>query len=305
MSEISAKWADRVKQVSIRRLYRSARIGIYDEDVLQDVGYALFARCVDIAAVADAFGRGKVHVPCPKCKTRVQRRVDPLYGLEGHGEGSGWFECPHCGKRLLWSECRKSLREKPRCFDCRTILRGANPLRCSCGKEWGPKAYHRSVGARVRLPCPACHTVIRKPDQIQRKPDRATADEQMRCPKCQGVAVHVAGQIRCDTCGFRRRWREYRKVLKRRDERLECPDCGQIFTWQTWRKEARSLTTGNPQPARDFAESWPKCKTAKARMMQIDSLLQTLHGQGPLAPLFIEGDQRSIRILLDELASQV
>ncbi|MDE2886961.1 MAG: hypothetical protein OXR72_02035 [Gemmatimonadota bacterium] len=40
-------------------------------------------------------------------------------------------------------------------------------------------------------------------------------------------------------------------------------------------------------------------------MLKIDSLLQTLHGRGPLAPLFIEGDERSIRALLDELASQV
>ena len=38
--------------------------------------------------------------------------------------------------------------------------------------------------------------------------------------------------------------------------------------------------------------------------MKIDFLLQTLHGQGPLAPLFIEGDEDSIRRLLDELASQ-
>ncbi|MDE3258469.1 MAG: hypothetical protein OYM47_11590 [Gemmatimonadota bacterium] len=40
-------------------------------------------------------------------------------------------------------------------------------------------------------------------------------------------------------------------------------------------------------------------------MLQIDLLLQTLHGRGPLAPLFIEGDERRIRALLDELASQV
>lgn len=39
-------------------------------------------------------------------------------------------------------------------------------------------------------------------------------------------------------------------------------------------------------------------------MIQIDLLLQKLHGQGPLAPLFIEGDEASIRTLLDELASQ-
>lgn len=40
-------------------------------------------------------------------------------------------------------------------------------------------------------------------------------------------------------------------------------------------------------------------------MIKVDSLLQTLHGRGPLAPLFIEGDEHSIRTLLDELAQQV
>jgi hypothetical protein len=37
--------------------------------------------------------------------------------------------------------------------------------------------------------------------------------------------------------------------------------------------------------------------------MLIDFLLQTLHGQGPLAPMYIVGDEQSIRRLLDELAT--
>ena len=276
---------------------------------------------------------------------RVQRRIDPLFGLEGHGDRSRWFQCPHCSKRLLWTECRKALREKPRCFDCHTLLKGTNPLWCNCGKKWDPKAYHRSVGSRVRLPCPACNSVIRKPESPDsQEGDRQATEEQVLCPKCEGTAHHVGGDIQCAECGYKKRWRDYRKGLKRRqvlcpkcegtahhvggdiqcaecgykkrwrdyrkglkrrDERLECPGCGHIFMWQAWRKSAKPLTTGNPQPARDFAESWPKCSTPEKQMMKIDFLLQTLHGQGPLAPLFIEGDKDSIRALLDELASQI
>ena len=40
-------------------------------------------------------------------------------------------------------------------------------------------------------------------------------------------------------------------------------------------------------------------------MMQIDSLLQALHGRGALAPLFLDGNEVSIREMLDELASQL
>ena len=38
-------------------------------------------------------------------------------------------------------------------------------------------------------------------------------------------------------------------------------------------------------------------------MMHIDFLVQALHGQGALAPVFIEGSKDSIRQLLDELAA--
>jgi hypothetical protein len=40
-------------------------------------------------------------------------------------------------------------------------------------------------------------------------------------------------------------------------------------------------------------------------MIQIDRLLQALHGRGALAPLFIVGDARNIRQMLDEFASQI
>ena len=296
------KWADRLAQVEIRRLYRSAVVGIYDEEALQEVGTALFARCLDIAAVADAFSRGSV--PCPKCDRKVQRRIDPLYRLEGHGDQSSWFRCSACGIRLLWSNCRKTLREHPRCFACGGFLAGRNILRCNCGKEWSRAPYHRSVGRRVRLPCPACHSLVRRPEARKDGSSASPGSETVSCPECDGMAVHEGGEIRCDSCGFRRRWGDFRRGLKRRDERLECPSCRYAFTWQKWRKSAQSLATGNPQPARDFVQSWPRCRTPRGQMIQIDSLLQKLHGQGPLAPLFIEGDEASIRTLLDELASQ-
>ena len=180
-------------------------------------------------------------------------------------------------------------------------------MRCRCGKVWDRKAYHRSVKTRVRLPCPHCVLMIRKPalERTEQVVRHRRSRPEIECPKCQAVAFHVRGNIECTSCGYTRRWRDYRKSLKKRDERLECASCGHNFRWQAWRKSARSLRTGNPRPAREFVEQWPKCLTAKARMIQIDRLLQALHGRGALAPLFIVGNARNIRQMLDEFASQV
>ena len=61
--------------------------------------------------------------------------------------------------------------------------------------------------------------------------------------------------------------------------------------------------TGNAAAAADFLESWAASQTTPARVMQIDSLIQALHGRGALAPAFTEGTTESIRQLLDERAT--
>ncbi len=297
-------WAPRVNPIKIRRLYRYARLGIYDDDILQVVGWELYVRCNDIATVADVFRDGRV--PCPQCQTKVKRKIDPLFKGGDGGTHVNWFHCPHCSKRLLWQDCRDALRKNPRCFDCRTLLTGTAELTCTCGKKWEQKTYRRSLANRVRLPCPNCLHVIRRPEMSVTRytiKKRAARDE-LQCPRCNRAAIHEKGSILCHACGYQRRWRDYRKSLKRRDEKLECTGCGYTFRWQAWRKSARSLRTGNPQPARQFAEGWPRCRTPQARMIQIDTLLQALHGRGALAPLFIDGNEQSIREMLDEFAVQ-
>ncbi len=299
------QWSPRVKPIKIRRLYRAARLGLHDDDLLQIVGWELYGRCVDIATVADAYRDGVV--PCPQCHTKVKRRIDPLFRGSDGGSRENWFHCPHCTQRMLWRDCRESLRETPRCFDCHSLLAGTDELQCRCGKIWDRKAYRRSVRTRVRLPCPHCGLTIRKP--VFKTPRASVRHRHshagVECPKCHESALHVRGNIECPTCGYKRRWRDYRKSLKKRDERLECTRCGHTFRWQAWRQTAKSLITGNPKPAREFVERWPQCHTPQVRMIQIDRLLQSIHGRGALAPLFIEGDAQSIRRMLDEFASQV
>ena len=309
-------WAPRIKPIKIRRLYRYARLGIYDDTLLHDVGWELYARCTDIATVADVYRGGRV--PCPECRTKVARRIDPLYSSGEGGTHENWFHCPHCTERLLWRDCRQFLRDTPRCFECLAVLQKTDELLCTCGtlnskflvckqhqKIWSQKAYNQSVRTRVRLPCPHCLNLVRRPDADAtfRTVKSRQPSPELQCPKCQEVARHLHGNIECTACGYKRRWRDYRKSLKKKDEKLECPNCEHTFKWQAWRKSTRSLRTGNPRPAREFLKKWLKCRTPQARMIQIDTLLQTLHGRGPLAPLFIDSGERNIRHMLDDLAS--
>ena len=293
----------RVKPIKIRRLYRYARLGIYDDLLLHDVGWELYARCTDIATVADVFREGRV--PCPRCETKVVRRIDPLFSKGEGGYHQNWFRCTHCAKRLLWRDCRQALRDTPRCFECRAVLQKTDELRCVCGKTWSQEAYKQSARTRIYLPCPYCLNRVRRPDPPPRNQVARTrkSSSVLQCPKCQADALHQHGNIECTTCGYKRRWRDYRKSLKKKDEKLDCPDCGYTFRWQAWRKSTRSLRTGNPRPAREFIKRWLRCHTPQQRMIQIDMLLQTLHGRGPLAPLFIDSGEHNIRQMLDDLAS--
>ena len=51
-----------------------------------------------------------------------------------------------------------------------------------------------------------------------------------------------------------------------------------------------------------YVDRWPKCETEAEKVSRIDLLVQAIHGRGALGPVFIEGDDRSVRVLLDEIA---
>ena len=79
-------WAPRVRPQRIRRLYENDARGILDEELIDEVGYALYMRCRSILQVTTAY-RGRVQ--CPRCEGEVERksrdRKEPL-----HCAGCGW-----------------------------------------------------------------------------------------------------------------------------------------------------------------------------------------------------------------------
>jgi len=64
-------WAQRIRQDRVRALYRSEAAGLLDEELLMEVGWALWARARDVAHVSRA-------------------------------HHSGWVACPACGERARW-----------------------------------------------------------------------------------------------------------------------------------------------------------------------------------------------------------
>ena len=95
-------WAARVPKEKIRRLYETDAKGIYDEDLIDDVGCSLLVRCESFLT-ANRAQAGEL--PCPWC-ARPVRREETLH-------------CP-CGWQLTWAEYFRTLQHKQ--------LSGAEPV---------------------------------------------------------------------------------------------------------------------------------------------------------------------------------
>jgi hypothetical protein len=97
-SSSELRWARRVRQDAIRRLYALDAQGVVDEELIDDVGYAFYARCESIRVVTEAHaGR----VACPRCGSV----------LEHHWQKDEVLDCT-CGWSLSWAEYHKSFKGK-------------------------------------------------------------------------------------------------------------------------------------------------------------------------------------------------
>jgi ribosomal protein S27AE len=92
------QWAPRLPQALIARLYALDAQGIYDDDLLDEVGWKLWARCQSfIEAVEASRGRAK----CPRCGAIVLHHADPEEVLR----------C-ECGWQVAWREYFKTYQHK-------------------------------------------------------------------------------------------------------------------------------------------------------------------------------------------------
>ena len=99
-------WTPRVPQIKIKKLYKQLSEGIFDDELLQDVGFSLFIRCTDFIKANKA---RKGFIECPLCKNEIQYT----------GDADGRISCS-CGWSILWKEYFSTLHRKQ--------LSGAEPV---------------------------------------------------------------------------------------------------------------------------------------------------------------------------------
>ncbi len=102
----SISWAPRVPQALIARLYALDAQGIYDDELLDEVGWMLYHRCQSFRQAVEAT-RGLVH--CPACRAEIVHRA----------QSDEILVCA-CGWQMPWREYFKTIQ--------RQQLSGADPI---------------------------------------------------------------------------------------------------------------------------------------------------------------------------------
>jgi hypothetical protein len=104
--KIIPTWAPRVTQREIRRLYETDAKGIYDEDLINEVGYGLLSRCQSFIEANEARAG---NARCANCSATAVHSCDMEEILR----------CD-CGWELSWKEYFKTIQHKQ--------LSGAEPV---------------------------------------------------------------------------------------------------------------------------------------------------------------------------------
>jgi hypothetical protein len=94
------RWEPRVAPEKIRRLYETDARGILDEELLDDVAFALYARCLSILTVTEAICERRLR--CPYCSHII---------LLGDAR-TEFIQCPACAWQTRPAAFRQSYRNK-------------------------------------------------------------------------------------------------------------------------------------------------------------------------------------------------
>jgi hypothetical protein len=104
------QWAPKVARAKIQRLYLTDAQGITDEELIDEVGWALWSRCDSILTVTAAhYGR----LACPSCGNIIEHHNS----LPADDEAYHWRDddpilCGLCGWQTTWAAYHQSYRGK-------------------------------------------------------------------------------------------------------------------------------------------------------------------------------------------------
>lgn len=110
-------WAPKIHQAKLKRLYISDALGIIDEELLNEVGWALWSRCDSILVVTKShYGR----VVCPSCGTAIEHpdaslpptRVDEIKEHITPWNEDDMLICGNCNWHVTWKAYHQTYRGK-------------------------------------------------------------------------------------------------------------------------------------------------------------------------------------------------
>ena len=98
-------WSPRVPKGKLKRLYESVGRGLWDEDLINDVGITLYLRCRDILDIHRAQTEGKV--VCPRCR----RLGTETFVARESGKDTP-MRCPACGWAMTWPDYHHTFQRR-------------------------------------------------------------------------------------------------------------------------------------------------------------------------------------------------
>src|SRR2546427_13195711 len=93
------RWAPRVNPQKIRRLYETDARGIVDEELIEEVGFGLYSRCLSILIATEAHA-GRLQ--CPRCDNIISHQ----------GERDAVLQCDRCAWRVRWGDYHRTDQDK-------------------------------------------------------------------------------------------------------------------------------------------------------------------------------------------------
>ena len=98
-------WSPRVSKWKVRLLYQRVAEGMWDEELIDDVGMTLFMRCRDILRIHRA--KTERVVTCPRCD-----RSGRLTLIRRAGSRDAEMRCPVCGWTMTWLAYQRTYKRR-------------------------------------------------------------------------------------------------------------------------------------------------------------------------------------------------
>ena len=98
-------WSPRVPKWKLRRLYEQCCQGLWDEELIDDIGLTLYLRCRDILRIHRA--QTEHLVTCPHCDRQGTETL-----LPGTGNRETPMRCAVCGWQMTWRAYHRTFQRR-------------------------------------------------------------------------------------------------------------------------------------------------------------------------------------------------